>query len=137
MVAEATSCFVILFSLLLYVFGIVHNKNERFLSPQSYQLRSETKYLILGLALCLNWIIFLKGKNGSQETSFHKAHWVLLFLSFHCFVTRWKQLALVSRCGYRLCLGEMHSSFRLRYCHLSIIPPSCLGCGWNPAGRVL
>lgn len=94
MIAEATLCFVILFSLLLYVSGIFHNKNERFLSLQSHQLRYEPKHLILGLALCLYWIIFLDRKNGSQETLFHKAHWVLLFLSFHCFVKRWKQLAL-------------------------------------------
>lgn len=30
MVAEATWCFIVLFSLLLYVFEIFHNKNERF-----------------------------------------------------------------------------------------------------------
>lgn len=34
MVAETTSCFIILFSLLLYVFEIVHNKNEGFLNLQ-------------------------------------------------------------------------------------------------------
>lgn len=129
MVAEATWGFIVPFSLLFMCLKFLIIEMKDLLSLQSYQLRFEP-HLIWRLALCLYSIVgfFSQMKKWLSGDPISQAFWILMFLSFHCFVKIWKQLALEFQ-GLTISYAQVkriHFSSRLLCCHLSVIFPSCL-----------
>lgn len=126
MVAEATWCFIVPFSLLLHVFKIFHNKNERFFKSAviSAQVWTTSYLEICFVSICF----FSHIKKWLSGGLISKAHSILMFLSFHCFVKIWKLLALEFQ-GLTINYAQVkwiHFSFRLLCGHLSVIFPSYL-----------